>query len=101
MDRTRIINEYMTSYNKIVAKFKKEHISKLVDKINTAISSSNMENVNFIYDEISDWNNLVSNVQGSRDALISYDRTLKLPSIKEFLIIFDNITKEWRFNTEA
>lgn len=101
MDRIKITNDYMISYNEVVKRYEDEKIAGLIDKINSAISRSDMKNVNNIYDEISEWNNFVSNVQGIRDALQAYDKSLKLPSIKQFLIIFDNITKEWRFNTEA
>lgn len=101
MDRIKITNDYMISYNEVVKRYEDEKIAGLIDKINSAISRSDMKNVNNIYDQISEWNNLVSNTQGIRDALLSYDKSLRLPSIKQFLIIFDNITKEWRFNTEA
>ena len=101
MDRDRITKNYMASYNEIVAKYKEKKIAALVDDINSAIAGSDMQTMNDIYDQISFWNNEVSIVQGSRDALMSQDKSFRLPSVKEFLIVYDHINKEWRFNTEA
>ena len=102
IDREKIMNEYLAAYNKIVAKYKMDNIASLVEEINKAIKkANNMAEVNLVYERISDWNNLVSNLQGIRDALLARSKSLKLPSIKEILIIFDHVTKEWRFNTDA
>lgn len=101
MDRTKIIDDYMSHYNKVAEKYKTDNIPALIENINSAISKSDAGSINLVYEKISEWNNLVSNVQGARDALVSYDKTLRLPSVKEFIIILDNITKEWRFNTEG
>lgn len=101
MDRDKIIAEYMSHYNGLAARFKNEKIETLPEEINSAIAKSEMKNVNLVYDKISEWNNIVSNVQGARDAIVAFDKTFRLPVVKEFLIVFDNITKEWRFNTEA
>lgn len=101
MDRDKIVADYMSHYNELVARFKNEKIVALPEEINLAISKSEMKNVNLVYDRISEWNNIVSNVQGARDAIVAFDKTFRLPVVKEFLIIFDNITKEWRFNTEV
>lgn len=101
MDRDKIIKKYMSSYNEIVAKYKDKKVADLVDEINSAISRSDMKVMNDIYDKISFWNNDVSIVQGSRDALMAQDKSFRLPSVKEFLIVYDHVNKEWRFNTEA
>lgn len=100
MDRMKIIDNYMSLYNKIVEQYEHKNISNLIEAINTAISKSDTKNINKYFDLISDWNNEVSNIQGKRDSLTSQDKSLRLPSIKEFLIIYDHTTKEWRFNTD-
>lgn len=100
MDRTKIIDNYMSSYNEIVEKYKKEKIANYIDEINTAIDKRDTEKTNIVYEKISIWNNLISNLQGNRDALIAHDKSLRLPSVKEFLIIYDHINKEWKFNTD-
>lgn len=102
IDREKIMNEYLAAYNKIVAKYKADNIISLVEDINAAIKkANNMSEVNHLFERISDWNNIVSNLQGIRDALMARSKSLKLPSIKEFLIIYDHVTREWRFNTDA
>lgn len=100
MDRTKIIDNYMASYSTVADKYEKEKIPGLIEEINLAISQSDTKHINMAYEKISTWNNLVSNLQGNRDALMSHDKTLRLPSVKEFLIVYDHINKEWRFNTE-
>lgn len=82
MDRDKIINRYMSSYNEIVAKYKEKNIAALVEDINLAISRSEMKVMNDIYDKISYWNNEVSIIQGSRDALMAQDKSFRLPSVK-------------------
>lgn len=48
------------------------------------------------------WLNIINlYLQGARIALNAQYRSLHLPSVVQFLIVFDNIIKEWRFNTEA
>lgn len=101
MDRTKITENYMTAYSSITEQYAKEKIPNLIEEINSAISRSDTKHINTVYEKISIWNNSVSNLQGNRDTLMSHDKTLRLPSVKEFLIIYDHINKEWRFNTEA
>lgn len=101
MDRTRIIDNYMAAYTEIADKYEKEKVPSWIEEINSAISRSDSKHINTIYEKISIWNNTVASLQGNRDALIAHDKTLRLPSVKEFLIVYDHINKEWRFNTEA
>lgn len=101
MDRTKLTNDYMASYNELVEKFKEKKIVTLVEQINAAIGQSDINAINNTNEKISDWNNQVSNLQGVRDALLTYDKRLRLPAVVEFLIVFDHVIKEWRFNTEA
>lgn len=101
MDRTKIVNDYMATYNEATAKYKADKIPALVEEINAAIKRSEMAEVNPLYERISVWNNYISNIEGTRNALKAYDKTLKLPSIIEFLIVYDHINREWRFNTET
>lgn len=101
MDINEVTTRYMAEYNKVVEAYESKKISNLVDEINVAISKSDMANVNTIYNKISEWNDRVSNIQGARIVLTAQYRSSKFPSVSEFLIVFDNINKEWRFNTEA
>lgn len=101
MDRTKITKDYMDSYNEIVMKYKENKIPELVEAINNAISKSDKKNINIVHEKISEWNNSISNLENQREALISHNSSFKLPSIKGYLIVFDQIIREWRFNTEA
>lgn len=101
MDRDKIVKKYMSSYNAIVEKYKEGKITALVEGINQAISHSDMEVMNENHDKISEWNNEVSIVQMRRDALMAKDKSYRLPSVVEFMIVYDHLNKEWRFNTEA
>ncbi|WP_108823131.1 hypothetical protein [Dysgonomonas sp. Marseille-P4361] len=101
MNRDQIIKEYMSSYNAIVAKYKENKILALVEDINLAISRSDMKVMNEIHERISEWNDEVSMLQMRRDALMAKDKSYRLPSVVEFMIVYDHINKEWRFNTEA
>lgn len=101
LDRDKVVNDYIALYDDVMLKYESRKVKALVDEINSAIAKSDMAKINQIYEEISEWNNLVSNVQGARDSIMAYDKTFNLPSVKALLIVLDNITKEWRFNTEA
>lgn len=101
LDRDKVVNDYIALYDDVMLKYESRKVKALVDEINSAIAKSDMAKINQIYEEISEWNNLVSNVQGARDSIMGYDKTFNLPSVKALLIVLDNITKEWRFNTEA
>lgn len=101
MNKDQIIKEYMSSYNAIVAKYKEGKIAALAEDINLAISRSDMKVVNEIHERISEWNNEVSMLQMRRDALMAKDKSYRLPSVVEFMIVYDHINKEWRFNTEV
>lgn len=101
MDRDKIVKEYMSFYTEIVKKYKENRMVALVEDINMAISRSEMKVINEIHDKISEWNDEVSIVQMRRDALMAKDKSYRLPSVVEFMIVYDHINKEWRFNTEA
>lgn len=101
MDSVDITKRYMTEYNKLVDKYNGEAVHKLLDDINEAISIADVEKITIHYNKLSEWNEYVANINGARLALNEQFKHIKLPSVTEFLIMFDNITKEWRFNTQA
>lgn len=100
MDAREVRNRYMAEYEKLVKSYESLKISGLINDINQAISKSDVENINLFYNKISEWNDGVSNIQGARLAINSQYKYLKLPSVSEFLIVFDFINKEWKFNTD-
>lgn len=100
MDAREVKNRYMAEYEKLVKAYESQKIPSLINDINQAISNSDVENINLIYNKISEWNDGVSNMQGARLAINSQYKYLKLPSVSEFLIVFDFVNKEWKFNTD-
>lgn len=100
MDTQEIKNRYIAEYNKLADQNEIKKIDSLIDEINLAISKPNTKDINDIYSRISEWNERVSNLQGARVALNAQHPSLHLPSAAQFLIIFDNFIKEWRFNTQ-
>lgn len=100
MDAREVRNRYMAEYEKLVESYEDQQVAGLINDINHAISNSDVEKINVIYNQISEWNDHVSNIQGVRLAINSQYKYLKLPSVSEFLIVFDFINKEWRFNTD-
>lgn len=100
MDITIVKDRYMKEYSKLVDSYKSLNIVSLVNNINKAISLSEIENINFHFNKVSEWNDRVSNLQGARLALNEQYKFLKLPSVNEFLIVFDFVNKEWKFNTD-
>lgn len=101
MDSVEATKQYMTEYNKLIAKHESKDIVKMVDSINAAIADSNVPKINELYQQLAVWNDHVSNLQGARIVLNKQYKHVKLPSVAEFLVVFDNFSKEWRFNTEA
>lgn len=101
MDSVEVTKKYMAEYNKLIEKYESKATLQLVEDINAAIEKSDIANINTLYHKLSAWNEYVSGVQGARIALNTQFKHIKLPSVAEFLIVFDNVNKEWRFNTEA
>lgn len=101
MDSVEVSELYMAEYNKLVAKYEAKTISLLLEGINGAIANSDMQRVNDCYNELSEWNQYVARIQGAGEALNRQYKHLKLPSVNSFFVVFDNMSKEWRFNTEA
>lgn len=101
MDSAEATKQYMTEYNKLITKYESKTINKMVDNLNEAISESDATKITTLYHDLSVWNDHVSNLQGARIVLNKQFKHIKLPSVAEFLVVFDNFNKEWRFNTEA
>ena len=100
MDVKEIQDRYMENYNKLNESYNNLNIVGLVNDINKAISSSDIESVNTYFNKISEWNENVSKLQGARIAIITQYKFLKLPSVSELSIVFDFVNKEWKFNTD-
>ncbi len=100
MDVKEIQDSYMENYKKLNESYNNLNIAGLVNDINKAISSSDIESVNTYFNKISEWNENVSKLQGARIAIITQYKFLKLPSVSELSIVFDFVNKEWKFNTD-
>lgn len=100
MDVTIIKERYINEYEKLVNSYKKLGIVELLNELNKAISKSELDKINYYFNKVSEWNDRVSNLQGARSAINEQYKYLNLPSVSEFLIVFDYINKEWRFNTD-
>lgn len=100
MDVKEIQDSYMENYKKLNESYNNLNIADLVNDINKAISSSDIESVNTYFNKISEWNENVSKLQGARIAIITQYKFLKLPSVSELSIVFDFVNKEWKFNTD-
>lgn len=99
MDTAEITKRYIEKYNELNNKFEELNISKLVEDLNNAISRSDMDNVNRLYNEVLEWNTKVDNLYGAKLALDTQFRYLHLPSPAIFGIIYDGEEKVWKFNT--
>lgn len=100
MDVKKIQDSYMENYKKLNESYNNLNIAGLVNDINKAISSSDIESINTYFNKISEWNENVSKLQGARIAIITQYKFLKLPSVSELSIVFDFVNKEWKFNTD-
>ena len=99
MDAEQLSKRYMEKYNELSSKFEESDINALVEDLNDAVSKSDMESVNVLYNKVLDWNAKVENLIGARLALHAQFHYLRLPSPALFGIMFDNEDKLWRFNT--
>lgn len=100
MDVKEIQDSYMENYKKLNESYNNLNIVGLVNDINKAISSADIESINTYFNKISEWNENVSKLQGARIAIITQYKFLKLPSVSELSIVFDFVNKEWKFNTD-
>ncbi|MFT3992699.1 MAG: hypothetical protein QM660_00215 [Dysgonomonas sp.] len=100
IDTEKISKEYMTEFEKLTNKFNSSGIKDTVEKINEAIKRSDIQEINECYSTISDWNMKVANIEGARKAIDLQYRFLRLPSVSAYIIIFDDIEKVWKFNTD-
>lgn len=98
MNHHILADSYISYFNEAVEKYKSDRIEALVDEINLAAETTDADNMS---KKIFDWNRLVANVQDVRNFLLSYDETLKLPSINQYLVLFDSISRKWKLSSEA
>jgi len=101
MDSDKLSKLYMEKYNELTSRFEELKINLLVEELNEAVSSANMDKTNELYNKILQWNAKVENLVGARKALNTQFRYLHLPSPESFGIIFDGEERVWKFNTEA
>jgi 4-hydroxyphenylpyruvate dioxygenase-like putative hemolysin len=99
MDTEELSKRYMEKYNELATKFEELEISNLVDKLNNAISRSDMAKTNEFYDKVLEWNARVEQLSGAKIALDIQFSYLRLPSPALFGVTFDGEEKIWKFNT--
>ncbi len=98
MDTQKISDDYMDKYNDLSLDFKKKDINNLVERLNEAVSQSNMAHVNELYNQVLEWNNRVKTLEGAQIAINTQFRYLHLPSPSSFAVIFDGEDRLWKFN---
>ncbi|MDU1892553.1 MAG: hypothetical protein E6767_17850 [Dysgonomonas sp.] len=99
MDTTEITNRYMEKYTELSNKLEDQKISVLIEDLNNAISQSEMDKVNKLYNQILEWNSKVDKLLGAKIALDVQYSYLRLPSPAIFSVIYDGEERLWKFNT--
>ena len=89
MDTAEITRRYMEKYNELSSRFEEFNINQLVEDLNNAITQSDMDNVNRLYNIVLEWNTKVDNLDGAKIALDTQFHYLHLPSAAMFGIIYD------------
>lgn len=91
-----LADSFQSYFEEAVERYKNEDIEALVQDVNRAEADDKQSKTRKIFH----WNHFVSHVQDIRNFLLSFDESLNLPSIKRYLIVFDNMSKRWKLSSE-
>lgn len=97
MNHVYLIESYKSYFDEAIEKFRDLNIESIVNNINT-LTLRSRRNIN-LQRKILNWNKIVKEVHEVRNFLLSYDESLDLPSINKYQVIFDDISKKWRFRS--
>ena len=75
-------------------------IQQTVDAMNRAINDSDREKARQYLLEIQRWNLKVMDLENIRVSLNTKLKHLRLPSAGTLTVLYDDIIRQWRFNTE-
>ena len=98
MDTAEITSRYMEKYTELSNKLNDQHINILIENLNSAISQSQMDRVNELYNQVLEWNSKVDKLIGAKIALDTQYHYLRLPSPAIFSIVYDGEERIWKFN---
>lgn len=97
MKHVYLAESYKSYFDEAIEKFKNLKIESIVRNMNVLTLKSS-KNIDF-QRKILNWNKIVKEVHEVRNFLLSYDESLDLPSINKYQVIFDDISKKWRFRS--
>lgn|GEM_PF-3277844 len=100
MDSADLQKNYMDGYNKLMKAYAGSGIRQTVDAMNRAIRDSDSERARECLLEIQRWNLTVMDLEDIRVSLNTKLKHLRLPSAGMLTVLYDDITRQWRFNTE-
>jgi len=100
MDTEELSKKYMKKYNDLIKEYEDTKFNGVVDALNDAISRSDMEKTNELYNVVLNWNIKVAGLEGVRKSLDTQFSYLHLPSAVLFSVIYDTDERMWKFNTE-
>lgn len=91
--------KYMDGYNQLMDAYRGSGIQQTVDAINRAIRDSDNDTAREYLLQIQSWNLKVMDMEDIRVSLTRL-KHLHLPSALVLTVLYDEITHQWRFNTE-
>lgn len=101
MDSADLQKNYMDGYTKLMEAYGESGIQQTVDAINQAIRDSDSERIRECLLRIQYWNQKVMDLEDIHVSLKAKLKHLRLPSSGMLTVLYDDVTRQWRFNTEA
>lgn len=101
MDSADLQKNYMDGYNKLMEAYERSGMQQTVDAMNRAIRDSDNERAREYLLRIQRWNQKVMDLEDVRISLNGKLKHLHLPSAIMLTVLYDDITRQWRFNTES
>lgn len=100
MDLLDLEKKYMDDYNKLIRAYTESGIQSMVESMNGAIRDADSQKAQEYLLRIQRWNQRVMALEDTRLSLNSALKRLRLPAVSMFTILYDDIIRQWRFNTE-
>lgn len=100
MDSADLQKNYMDGYNKLMEAYERSGMQQTVDAMNRAIHDSDNERAREYLLRIQRWNQKVMDLEDVRISLNAKLKHLHLPSAAMLTVLYDDITRQWRFNAE-
>lgn len=100
MDSLDLGKKYIEDYNKLTKAYTESGIQSTVDAMNRAIHDADSQRVQDYLLQVQRWNQRVMVLEDTRLSLNTCFKHLRLPAVSMFTILYDDIIRQWRFNTE-